>query len=131
MWLEAHTTAAQEHEKTAKSHRSAAEHCSKGAHEACQQHAGTALDQSAKAHAASKLAHEKAVVQDFRCVLIRTLNGRTWKGAPSLHSRIRLRRIVDSKRALGGDPSSRCRLPFENALEGHSDQGAPSMGPTM
>jgi len=59
--VEAHTTAAQEHEKTAKSHRTAADHCSKGAHEACQQHASTALEHSTKAHAASKLAHEKSL----------------------------------------------------------------------
>jgi hypothetical protein len=58
--VEAHTVAAQEHENTAKSHRAAAEQCSKGAHEACQQHAKTALDHSVKAQAASKLAHEKS-----------------------------------------------------------------------
>ncbi len=58
--VEAHMTAAQEHENTAKSHRAAAEHCSKGAHEACEQHAKTALDHSVKAQAASKLAHEKS-----------------------------------------------------------------------
>jgi len=59
--VEAHTIAAQQHENTAKSHRSAAEHCSKGAHEACEQHASTALEHSVKAHAASKLAHDKSV----------------------------------------------------------------------
>ena len=34
--VEAHTLGAQEHENTAKSHRAAAEQCSKGAHEVCQ-----------------------------------------------------------------------------------------------
>ena len=32
----AHTAAAQEHETTAKSHRTAADHCSKGNHEGCE-----------------------------------------------------------------------------------------------
>lgn len=58
--VDAHAAAAQEHENTAKSHRAAADHCSKGAHEACQQHAATALEHSTKAHEASKLAHEKS-----------------------------------------------------------------------
>lgn len=57
--VEAHTTAAQEHENTAKSHRAAAENCSKGAHEACEQHARTALEHSVKAQAASKLARSQ------------------------------------------------------------------------
>jgi len=58
--VEAHTAAAQEHETTAKSHRAAAEYCSKGHHEACQQHAKEALDHSTKAQASSKLANEKS-----------------------------------------------------------------------
>jgi hypothetical protein len=58
--VDAHAAAAQEHENTAKSHRTAAEHCTKGNHEACQHHAKVALDQSVKAHEASKLANEKA-----------------------------------------------------------------------
>ena len=60
--VEAHTAAAQEHENTAKSHRSAAEHCSKGNHEGCEHHAKVALDHSAKAHEASKSAHEKSAI---------------------------------------------------------------------
>jgi hypothetical protein len=58
--VEAHTAAAQEHENTAKSHRAAAEHCSKGNHDGCEHHAKVALEHSAKAHAASTLAHEKS-----------------------------------------------------------------------
>ena len=60
MWSKCTLSAAQEHENAAKSHRSAAEHCSKGAHEACQQHAKTALDQSVKAQAASNWLYEKS-----------------------------------------------------------------------
>jgi hypothetical protein len=58
--VDAHTAAAQEHENTAKGHRTAAEHCNKGNHEACQHHAKVALDQSVKAHEASTVAHEKS-----------------------------------------------------------------------
>jgi hypothetical protein len=58
--VEAHHAAAQEHENTAKSHRTAAEHCSKGNHDACQHHAKMAMDNSTKAHAASTAAHEKS-----------------------------------------------------------------------
>ena len=57
---DAHTTAAYHHERAAKSHRAAAEHASKGAHEACEQHAVTACEQSTKADEASKLALEKS-----------------------------------------------------------------------
>ena len=60
--VEAHNAAAQEHENTANSHRSAAEHCSKGNHEGCEHHAKIALDHSAKAEAASKLAHQKSAI---------------------------------------------------------------------
>lgn len=58
--VEAHTAAAQEHENTAKSHRAAAEHCSKGNHEGCEHDAKVALDHSVTAHAASTRAHEKS-----------------------------------------------------------------------
>ena len=58
--VDAHTAAAQEHENTAKSHRTAADHCSKGNHDGCEHHAKVALDHSVKAHAASTLAHEKS-----------------------------------------------------------------------
>ena len=58
--VEAHAAAAQEHENTAKSHRAAAEHCSKGNHDGCEHHAKVALEHSVKAHAASTLAHEKS-----------------------------------------------------------------------
>jgi len=58
--VEAHHEAAQAHETTAKIHRTAAEHCSKGNHEGCEHHAKEALDLSAKAHGASKVAHEKS-----------------------------------------------------------------------
>ena len=59
--VEAHTTAAHEHEATAKSHREAGEHCAKGNHEACEDHAKVALEHSAKAHASSTEAHNKSV----------------------------------------------------------------------
>ncbi len=59
--VDAHTAAAQEHENTAKSHRAAADHCSKGNHAGCEHHAKVALDHSVKAHAASTLAHDKSV----------------------------------------------------------------------
>ena len=58
--VDAHNAAAQEHDNTAKSHRAAAEHCSKGSHDACYAHAKTALDNSAKAHDASKAALDKS-----------------------------------------------------------------------
>ncbi len=58
--VEAHHAAAHAHEATAKSHRTAAEHCSKGNHEGCEHHAQAALDLSANAHAASTLAHEES-----------------------------------------------------------------------
>jgi hypothetical protein len=54
--VDAHAAAAQEPENTATSHRTAADHCNKGNHEARQHHAKVALDQFVKAHEASTLA---------------------------------------------------------------------------
>ncbi len=58
--VEAHHAAAKEYEDTAKSHRAAAEECSKGHHEHCEHHAKEPLDRSTKAHAASTRAHEES-----------------------------------------------------------------------
>lgn len=60
---DSHISAAYHHERAAKSHRAAAEHSNKGAHDACTEHAVIAVGHSVKADEATKLAHEKSVAR--------------------------------------------------------------------